>query len=111
MFSSSFAVAPTVTVCVYSSNTLQSGPFLALHNNNNNYIRTKREIKMPRATAELAETKQGCYKVARMPCVVGCINGTFFPIKAPSVNEDVYVNRKKKNMSIHWTYRLWLTII
>ncbi|XP_067275523.1 putative nuclease HARBI1 [Pseudorasbora parva] len=37
------------------------------------------------------------HRVAGFPNVIGCIDGTHIPIKAPSINEGDYVNRK----SIH----------
>ncbi|XDV14186.1 hypothetical protein PO909_002365 [Leuciscus waleckii] len=41
--------------------------------------------------------KEEFHRVAGFPNVIGCIDGTHIPIKAPSVNEGDYVNRK----SIH----------
>ncbi|XDV41969.1 hypothetical protein PO909_010738 [Leuciscus waleckii] len=41
--------------------------------------------------------KEEFHRVAVFPNVIGCIDGTHIPIKAPSVNEGDYVNRK----SIH----------
>ncbi|XP_052468303.1 putative nuclease HARBI1 [Carassius gibelio] len=41
--------------------------------------------------------KDEFHRVAGFPNVIGCIDGTHIPIKAPSINEGDYVNRK----SIH----------
>ncbi|XP_042247189.1 putative nuclease HARBI1 [Thunnus maccoyii] len=41
--------------------------------------------------------KEEFHRIAGFPCVIGCIDGTHIPIKAPSHNEANYVNRK----SIH----------
>ncbi|XP_056104451.1 putative nuclease HARBI1 [Rhinichthys klamathensis goyatoka] len=41
--------------------------------------------------------KEEFHRVAGFPNAIGCIDGTHIPIKAPSVNEGDYVNRK----SIH----------
>ncbi|XP_060947077.1 putative nuclease HARBI1 [Limanda limanda] len=38
--------------------------------------------------------KEEFYRIADFPGVIGCIDGTHIPIKAPSVNEGDYVNRK-----------------
>ena len=51
-------------------------------------------IYMPRSQAECNETKRGLYGIARFPEVLGCVDGTYIPIVAPSVDEPAYVNRK-----------------
>ncbi|KAG1925670.1 putative nuclease HARBI1 [Pimephales promelas] len=38
--------------------------------------------------------KEEFHRVAGFPNVIGCIDGTHIPIKAPSINEGDYVNRK-----------------
>ncbi|XP_048882111.1 putative nuclease HARBI1 isoform X1 [Brienomyrus brachyistius] len=38
--------------------------------------------------------KEEFHRIAGFPGVIGCIDGTHIPIKAPSVNEGDYVNRK-----------------
>lgn len=40
------------------------------------------------------QTMAGFYAVSRLPKVIGAIDGTHIPIKKPSVNEHVYINRK-----------------
>ncbi|XP_036397406.1 putative nuclease HARBI1 [Megalops cyprinoides] len=38
--------------------------------------------------------KEEFYRITGFPNVIGCVDGTQIPIKAPSVNEGDYVNRK-----------------
>ncbi|KAK4312648.1 hypothetical protein Pmani_015944 [Petrolisthes manimaculis] len=49
---------------------------------------------MPRGMLEVIATKQNFYRVANFPNVIGLIDGSHIPIAAPSLNEDIYVNRK-----------------
>lgn len=44
--------------------------------------------------AERRTNKSDFYKIAHFPNVVGVIDGTHIPIKAPNDNENQYVNRK-----------------
>lgn len=41
-----------------------------------------------------AVIKNGFYKQAQFPNVIGCIDGTHVRILAPSTDENAYVNRK-----------------
>ena len=50
---------------------------------------------MPTSADGLESLKTGFYQVAKVPGVVGCIDGTHIPIIAPKVDEYTYVNRKK----------------
>ncbi|KAK4318818.1 hypothetical protein Pmani_010241 [Petrolisthes manimaculis] len=49
---------------------------------------------MPRGMPEVIAKKQKFYRVANFPNVIGLIDGSHIPIAAPSLNEDIYVNRK-----------------
>lgn len=57
------------------------------------YEKARREIKMP-GREDLTKTVQDIYHVSGFPRVAGIIDGTQIPIKAPSVHEEIYVNRK-----------------
>ena len=52
-------------------------------------------IYMPRNNDEKEATKSKFYGAANFPGVLGCIDGSHIPIIAPSVDEPMYVNRKK----------------
>lgn len=58
------------------------------------FTKARREIRMPRGAEELAQTKQKFYEEATFPNVIGAIDCTHIPIKAPYVDEYAYVNRK-----------------
>ncbi|CAJ1077781.1 putative nuclease HARBI1 [Xyrichtys novacula] len=48
--------------------------------------------------------KEEFHRIAGFPSVIGCIDGTHIPIKAPSKNEADYVNRKSThsiNVQVH----------
>ena len=51
-------------------------------------------IKFPSTRSEREEIKRGLFKIGGFPCAIGCIDGTYVRIKAPSQNEPDYVNRK-----------------
>ncbi|CAG2229820.1 HARBI1 [Mytilus edulis] len=51
-------------------------------------------VVMPTDPVELQSVMQGFYNVANFPNVVGAIDGTHIRIRAPSVDEHIYVNRK-----------------
>jgi len=51
-------------------------------------------IAYPTDAAMLRATKQAFHQVARFPNVVGAVDCTHVAIKAPTVNEEAYVNRK-----------------
>jgi len=51
-------------------------------------------IVYPTDAATLRATKHAFHQVARFPNVVGAIDCTHVVIKAPTVNEEAYVNRK-----------------
>lgn len=59
------------------------------------FSRARREIKMPRSAADIAATKHKFYQLSNFPNVIGAIDCTHIAIKAPQINEDVYVNRKQ----------------
>ena len=50
---------------------------------------------MPAGANGITQTKQNFYRLQRFPNVVGAIDCTHIPIKAPNENEDVYVNRQQ----------------
>ncbi|VDI29494.1 Hypothetical predicted protein [Mytilus galloprovincialis] len=51
-------------------------------------------VVIPTDPVELQSVMQGFYNVANFPNVVGAIDGTHIRIRAPSVDEHIYVNRK-----------------
>ena len=51
-------------------------------------------IKFPADNHTVRATKQAFFQMAHFPNVVGAIDGTHVPIRAPAANEDVFVNRK-----------------
>ena len=56
------------------------------------FRKARREIKMPVRAIEIEQAKQTFYRLQRFPNVIGAIDCTHIPIKAPNENEDVYVN-------------------
>ena len=56
--------------------------------------RAKTYIKMPTNPIALRNIKQKFYELNRFPNVIGAIDGTFIPIKAPFDDEPLYVTRK-----------------
>uniref|UniRef100_A0A915INX8 Putative nuclease HARBI1 n=1 Tax=Romanomermis culicivorax TaxID=13658 RepID=A0A915INX8_ROMCU len=56
---------------------------------NNHYF--DKIISWPR---DIASVVNDFYQISNFPCVIGCVDGTHIPIKAPSINEPQYVNRK-----------------
>lgn len=58
------------------------------------YNMARTEIKMPTNLYELNRTVQAFHQISGFPRVIGAIDGTHIPIKAPSDNEHIYVNRK-----------------
>lgn len=53
-----------------------------------------REIKMPMTAEDINNTVREFHRLGNFPRVIGAIDGTHIPIKAPTVNEGIYVNRK-----------------
>ncbi|XP_047468574.1 putative nuclease HARBI1 [Penaeus chinensis] len=53
------------------------------------------EIKFPSSANDLRKTVQDFSRIANFPRVIGAIDGTHIPIKAPYVDEHIYVNRKR----------------
>lgn len=51
-------------------------------------------IKFPTDNRKAQAIKEGFMDKFRFPSVLGCVDGTFIPIKAPSQREDMYVCRK-----------------
>ena len=51
-------------------------------------------IKFPNTREKQLQTKQGFHEIAQFPNVLGAIDGTLISIKAPTVNENLYVGRK-----------------
>ena len=56
--------------------------------------KAKHFIYMPRSLTEEENIKSEFFQVAGFPGVIGCIDGTDIPIKAPPIDECAYVNRK-----------------
>ncbi|XP_071649301.1 uncharacterized protein [Temnothorax longispinosus] len=52
-----------------------------------------RFIKWPQR-AEIEEIKEKFQKLSHIPGVLGAIDGTYIPIKAPQIDPEVYINRK-----------------
>ncbi|CAC5377296.1 HARBI1 [Mytilus coruscus] len=57
-------------------------------------VRDIDNIKFPTTKAELSKIKKGFYNIAKVPNVIGAVDGTLIPIIAPKENEPVYVCRK-----------------
>jgi hypothetical protein len=55
----------------------------------------RNEIKMPADILQLQQTMRGFHAIAGFPRVIGAIDGSHIPIKAPTEDEEIYVNRKK----------------
>jgi len=51
-------------------------------------------IKFPSTTNERDDVKRSLFRIGGFPCAIGCVDGTHVRIKAPSLNERDYVNRK-----------------
>ncbi|CAG2196490.1 HARBI1 [Mytilus edulis] len=51
-------------------------------------------IKFPSTEAEMNVVKRGFYRIAKVPNVIGAVDGTLIPIIAPKENEPAYVCRK-----------------
>lgn len=58
------------------------------------YHKAISEIKMPTEPLEINRKIQDFAKIAQFPRVMGAIDGTHIPIKAPYDAEHVYINRK-----------------
>uniref|UniRef100_A0A8C5CNM0 Putative nuclease HARBI1 n=1 Tax=Gadus morhua TaxID=8049 RepID=A0A8C5CNM0_GADMO len=56
--------------------------------------RARQFIKFPATDAECIQTKQKFFEIAGFPNVLGAVDGTHIAIKAPSDEEDGFVNRK-----------------
>lgn len=58
------------------------------------YEKARTEIKMPTSVVDINRTCAAFSRVSGFPRVIGAIDGTHIPIKAPIENEHIYVNRK-----------------
>lgn len=52
-------------------------------------------IHFPQTLEDIVRTKQGFANIAGFPNIIGCIDGTQIPIKAPIDNEQIFVCRKQ----------------
>lgn len=52
------------------------------------------EVKMPTNIFDINRTVQAFHRISAFPRVIGAIDGTHIPIKAPTENEHIFVNRK-----------------
>ena len=59
------------------------------------FDKAQREIRMPHDPESVMLTKQGFYAIHGFPSVIGAIDCTHIPIKAPT-NAISYLNRKRK---------------
>jgi hypothetical protein len=57
--------------------------------------KARNEIKMPTGILQLQQTMSDFHAVAGFPQVIGAIDSSHIPIKAPSEDELIFVNRKK----------------
>lgn len=55
----------------------------------------RKVIHFPESTPLLNQTKEEFYEISRFPNVLGVIDGTQIPIKAPTNNESIFVCRKQ----------------
>ena len=61
----------------------------------NGIISTYNDLsQMPLLRDTCREHAREFYDLARIPNVIGCIDGTLIPIQRPNMNEDIYVSRK-----------------
>ena len=60
------------------------------------YNKARREIRMPASPQALITKKQEFYDLAGFPGVIGAIDCTHVPVKAPR-NAHTYLNRKRKH--------------
>lgn len=51
-------------------------------------------IRMPIGVAEVNKTMQEFAQICQFPRVIGAVDGTHIPIKAPVESENIYINRK-----------------
>ena len=58
------------------------------------FERAQNVIRMPSSSQQISRTKQDFGRKFGFPNVIGCIDGTHIPIKAPIHEEAIYVNRK-----------------
>ncbi|XP_060556908.1 putative nuclease HARBI1 [Ruditapes philippinarum] len=56
--------------------------------------RLQNEIKFPLLDEQQRLVKQGFYEIAQFPHVLGTVDGTLVPIRAPHDDEHIYVTRK-----------------
>jgi hypothetical protein len=56
--------------------------------------RKDQHIKWPMEIQQLNNIKEGFYKKAHFPNVIGCVDGTHVRIQSPTEDEPSYVNRK-----------------
>ena len=56
--------------------------------------RKDQHIKWPMEIHQLNTIKEGFYKKAHFPNVIGCVDGTHVRIQGPTEDEPSYVNRK-----------------
>ena len=58
------------------------------------YRKANLDIRMPSGIIETTRVQQGFGAISNFPSVIGAVDGSHIPIKAPVGDEEVFVNRK-----------------
>ena len=57
--------------------------------------KARTDIKMPTDMIDIHNTMRQFHSLSGFPRVIGAIDGSHIPIKAPSRDEEIYINRKR----------------